>query len=304
MKVFLSWSGEASKQIAAKLYDWLPMVIQSVQPYMSSESIEKGTRWASSISGELEDTSVGIVILTAENLKAPWIYFEAGALAKAVGDSRLAPLLCGLKPSDIGTPLSQFQVTVFNKTDVLKLLKSINASAGDDALPDARLEKMHNALWDDLQQEIDPLIPEAGSASAAAAKSQANDSSKILEELLVLARQQTQSLLNPEKIFSRDVIRMILDVGADAGAVGADVRYLSNISRALDREIDSMRQFLTNEEVEAEHRRSILVSMVSGISSISKDLRRALEDRRIRPKIYVEGDKAHNVFAASVKPKD
>ena len=39
MKVFLSWSGEASKEAATALYNWLPTVIQTVKPYMSAENI-------------------------------------------------------------------------------------------------------------------------------------------------------------------------------------------------------------------------------------------------------------------------
>ncbi|MFD2428562.1 toll/interleukin-1 receptor domain-containing protein [Sphingobium scionense] len=110
MKVFISWSGEDSRKIASELYEWLPMVVQSIQPYMSSESIDKGTRWASSIANELEGTHVGIVVLTPNNVTAPWINFEAGALAKIVDDTRLAPILFGLKPSDVGTPYPNFRL--------------------------------------------------------------------------------------------------------------------------------------------------------------------------------------------------
>jgi len=42
--VFISWSGERSGLVAAALHDWLPMVVQTADPWMSSEGIEKGTR--------------------------------------------------------------------------------------------------------------------------------------------------------------------------------------------------------------------------------------------------------------------
>jgi hypothetical protein len=235
MKVFISWSGDVSRKIASELYEWLPMVVQSIQPYMSSETIEKGTRWATSIADELDGTSVGIVVLTPDNTSAPWINFEAGALAKVVDNAKLAPVLFGLKPSDVGTPLSQFQVTLFNKGDILKLLKSINACGGDEALPNDRLEKMHDALWDDLTRKVNPILEELSRAVPAGPKKPESETSQVLEELLVLARQQASTLLNPEKLISPDLIRTIVEVASERGVPDRDRRHLRTIVRVLHR---------------------------------------------------------------------
>ena len=61
------------------------MVLQGVEPYMSSESIEKGARWSTHIGKELEEARFGLVILTKENLSSRWLHFEAGAVANWLG---------------------------------------------------------------------------------------------------------------------------------------------------------------------------------------------------------------------------
>ena len=63
VKVFISWSGEQSWQIATALRDWLPMVIQAVRPYMSESDNVAGARWGNVVSSELETCDFGILAL-------------------------------------------------------------------------------------------------------------------------------------------------------------------------------------------------------------------------------------------------
>lgn len=56
MKVFISWSGERSQILGQALYDWIPMVLQSVTPWLSKADIEAGERWGDKIAKELEDS--------------------------------------------------------------------------------------------------------------------------------------------------------------------------------------------------------------------------------------------------------
>jgi hypothetical protein len=93
MKVFISWSGQTSHRVAVTLRDWLPSVIQSIQPYVSSEDIDKGARWSSDIAGELHASTYGLICLTKDNINAPWINFEAGALGKSIDKARVRETL-------------------------------------------------------------------------------------------------------------------------------------------------------------------------------------------------------------------
>ena len=84
MKVFISWSGPRSRAVAVALKDWLPLVLEGVDPWVSDKDISAGERWAQSVAGELESANFGIICITPENLNADWILFESGALSKSM----------------------------------------------------------------------------------------------------------------------------------------------------------------------------------------------------------------------------
>src|SRR5262249_25941930 len=88
MRVFISWSGDRSRLVAEALKEWLPAVIQTLEPWVSSVDIAKGTRSLEEIHLQLRDSEFGIICLTPENLKAEWIHFEAGAIAKALTEKK------------------------------------------------------------------------------------------------------------------------------------------------------------------------------------------------------------------------
>lgn len=200
MKVFISWSGPISHKVAVLLRDWLPSVIQSIEPYVSSEDIDKGARWSTDIAGELHASTYGLICITKDNIKAPWINFEAGALGKSIDKSRVSPFLFGIKRSEVEGPILQFQSTVFEKEDVLKLLKSINTACAADGLEDARLERSFDVWWPQLESQLEAIIqtqaPEAASEEKAMEPS-GEATSRVLEEILELTRNNHKLLRDP-----------------------------------------------------------------------------------------------------------
>lgn len=161
MKILISWSGGPSHKVALALRDWLPVVLPFVKPWVSSEDIPKGARWAAELAVELKTTDYGIICVTPSNLGEPWINFEAGALAKVVDTSRVAPFLLGVDSGSLKGPLAQFQATTFDRDDVLRLLQSINEAAGWDKLAKEGLSKNFRTYWPDLEKNIRLWIKEA-----------------------------------------------------------------------------------------------------------------------------------------------
>ena len=140
MKVFISWSGPHSKKLGEAIRDWLPGVLQLVIPYFTPSDIEKGTRWSTDIAKELEESKIGILCVTKDNLHSDWILFEAGALSKRLQKSLVCPILFGITNTDLAGPLKQFQTTEFEKNDFHKLMTVINAQLDEHKLPQKTLD--------------------------------------------------------------------------------------------------------------------------------------------------------------------
>ena len=120
MKIFISWSGQKSGSVAEALRDWLPVVIQVLDPWMSATDMDKGARWRTVISTQLEESDFGIVCLTRDNMESPWLLFEAGALSKFQQASRVCTFILDAEPSEVREPLAQFQSTSTTRAEVFQ----------------------------------------------------------------------------------------------------------------------------------------------------------------------------------------
>lgn len=183
-KVFISWSGDHSRRLAEAIRNWLPGVLQFVKPYFTPDDIEKGTKWSTEITKELEESEVGILCLTRDNLNNPWILFEAGALSKNFGKSKVCTVLFGIDSSDLAGPLTGFQDTKFRKEDFKKLIESINKSGGDSKLEPKVLDGVYDMWWPRLEEKINEIM----SAPNGKDHSPTRSDREILEEVLELTR--------------------------------------------------------------------------------------------------------------------
>lgn len=206
MKVFLSWSGELSHKTAVIFRDWLPSVIQSIVPYVSSEDIDKGARWSTDIAKELDNATFGILCVTKENVHAPWLTFEAGALSKTMEKAAVSPFLFDIKRSEVSGPILQFQSTIFEKEDLKKLVYSLNRACGAETLSDERLEKAFSVWYPTLEEQLNNLLQNRPLVPVVDKKEESIDSSsEILEEILDLTRNNQKLLRNPDGEFIKEI---------------------------------------------------------------------------------------------------
>lgn len=210
MKIFISWSGESSKNVAEALKIWIPCFFESAEVFFSPEDIEKGQNWNKRLTEELADCNYGIVCLTSENKNAPWINFEAGAVAKAF-DSKVTALLVDIKPSDIQGPLSMFQATKLVKDDIYQLIKSINNSMEHPRSEDT-LSNLFNALWGNMEGNFNNIV---ASINATQELEEQLEQNEILESILQTVREQSRFLSNPENILPKNYLSMLLSSSGD-----------------------------------------------------------------------------------------
>jgi hypothetical protein len=195
MKIFLSWSGSLSLQVAEILRKYLPVMIQDLKPFLSKHDIGSGSRWSTALTQELGESSFGILCLTSENLNSAWLLFEAGALTKQVVDRACGLLIGPLKPVDIAGPLSQFQHRAFLKNEFEYLLKDINNKL-DNPLGTGQLKLILDKWWPDIDRDYQEALLTIPGESERIPR----DERDILEEILSRIRVIEKSQIVTEAI--------------------------------------------------------------------------------------------------------
>src|SRR5256885_9978499 len=188
MRIFISWSGERSGRVATALQTWIPKVVQAVQPWLSSSSIDPGSRWGVEVSQALQDLQFGVLCLTPENITAPWVLFEAGALSKAVTESRLVPYLLSFDARELQGPLAQFQNVQADQLGTYQLVTAINAAAGDRGVAADVFAESFEVWW----PRLEPQLREISGAVPAETPVPTRSSEDNLGEGLYLLRTQRE----------------------------------------------------------------------------------------------------------------
>lgn len=117
--------------------------------FVSDLDIVSGTDWWNKIKKELKSSSIGIVCITKENLSAPWLYYESGAMiARGI---TVIPLLINCSNESLnGTPLTKNQsIDFYNLPQFIKMIKDIDRILG--------LGKINNQIDEKLKEYYEQI---------------------------------------------------------------------------------------------------------------------------------------------------
>lgn len=231
MKIFLSWSGKGSREVAEYLREWLPEVLQPLDPWVSSMDIDAGTRWAEELAEELETCEAGILCLTPQNLGSAWVLFEAGALSHSFRDGIVIPYLIGMEPSELGGgPLSQFQSVKADRDGTRKMLWSLNDALGERRINPSVLGKSFKRHWEALETAVLPAVESAVFVQRMLS-AQETETMRLLKEILQPTLTKFDNTLHDLATIDYDKIKTLLDNDDEKNYLRDAERYGIGYSR-------------------------------------------------------------------------
>ena len=139
-----------------KLRDWLPLVINRIEPWISSKDIQLGGTWLVQLTKALNECEAGIICVTPENLGSRWIMFEAGALMR-VPSATVVPFLYEVEADKLPHPLGMFQSAKAEMDQTRILIHSLNEKVRGKALDRQVLDRAFNKWWPELENTISSL---------------------------------------------------------------------------------------------------------------------------------------------------
>jgi hypothetical protein len=247
MRVFLSWSGEQSRLLAHLLRDWLPNVIQSVQPWLAAADIAPGTAFSSEIGKAIGQAEIGIVCLTRANLQAPWLNYEVGMMS--VGGVPIIPLTLDLSPGEIVGALAQFQAAAVDKEGMRRVVDSINTRA-EHPVGDKLLSRAFDLFWPDFERNVSVILNTSvagavrtwGEVASAQPTVEMGDLARSIQALTEMVSQMRDRMVSQEIPPPSGGASLLADGGKPMLFIGSSVegkRIAECIQATLEHEVES-----------------------------------------------------------------
>jgi hypothetical protein len=190
LRVFISWAGKQAETIGQGFREYLPDVVNGVEPFISRSDIDKGRRWDDVLTSSLRESPCAIVCLTPVSLASIWVAFETGAISHAAGgrqaaESRIWTYLLELENEALRlSPFAAYQSTTATEEETFRLVKSINQLSGDVVSADSSKRKFDKLLWPKFSEVLKKAREIPGKSGTPTRISEA----EILPEILLTVR--------------------------------------------------------------------------------------------------------------------
>jgi hypothetical protein len=194
LRIFISWSGKQAGLIGHAFHSFLPDVVNGIEPFVSSEDIDQGTRWNNVLSRNLQESSCAIVCLTPESLKSTWVAFETGAISKATGTpetahSRIWTYLVSVEYKDLQlSPFAEFQPTAAVEEQTWKLIRSINDISPDPVSAETLKRRFDSIFWPEFSKKLEQAKSASDELGASEVLPAAFHNDDVLLEILKTVR--------------------------------------------------------------------------------------------------------------------
>lgn len=199
MKVFISWHGEHSRQVAREVRSFLESVLQGPKYFVSDSDIKRGDLWNKEVRSALDEACAAIVIQTPSGLNGDWLLFETGVVQGHGGATKVIPLLVNLSPADLTAPLADYQASEMNAAGVLRVVESLHELWESDSKADIvavrrAVESQLNSLLGSIA-EIEGVTQQPGRGIE----------SKV-DEVVIRVREVAQALAFMKEPMPRSVV--------------------------------------------------------------------------------------------------
>lgn len=125
MKVFISWSGQQSQDVASLLRDWLPELLPRLEIWLQNKVLGLDDHWLTSMSGGIRASNAVIACVTADSLDSEWQ--SIGSLETSDPNSpAVIPWMVGLRIEDAPQALKAFPPYGSAHSEVYRLVNLLN----------------------------------------------------------------------------------------------------------------------------------------------------------------------------------
>ncbi|MDQ0923335.1 putative nucleotide-binding protein [Pseudarthrobacter sp. W1I19] len=156
MKVFISWSGEVSQHAAQALRNWIPQVLQSIEPWLASTDARPGHLVAHEIQQNLQDASAVLLCLTRQNMLSESFRDEYYALQEA--GPLIMPVCIDFSPNELGRSFPSNRAVALDSPGIRSLVTLLN-ELSDDPLNQTKLDRLLGIWSPKLEEELATALP-------------------------------------------------------------------------------------------------------------------------------------------------